>query len=284
MPNRNRLLQSAVHLLCDIPQSAVHSYSGFSSVPQCIDADGSGKVLALHRIIVTIREHVVTQEALSRGGEGIGADKPADGGVIIAALEVVEARFGIVIVASIPERIDRCEVAGLGEDVAPGVVGVGGNLGKACDLVVGSLHPVDRGHVALEVLGEVVFRPGRGPGAPVGNAADAAVLVEGIPKVVGEASIGLVNRLAHGLSVHQVIFSAAAVGAGFAAADSVPVVGIGEAFAPHRDASQPPSFRPGHAIRHLDTTALVRSTPGTFKELVVPHKSGLKICAYTIPF
>ena len=217
-------------------------------VPQ-IFQERPSRVDMVDRVVVTIREHVVPQEALPRRGKGVGAHKPADGGVIIAALEVIESRFGIVVIAAVAEGIDRCEVAGLGEDIAPGIVGVGSDFGKARNLVVGSFHPVDRGHVALEVLGEVVFRPGRGPGSPVGNAADAAVLVEGVAKIVGKAPVGLVDRLAHGFSVYQVIFSAAAVGGSFAAADSAPVVGVGEAFASHRDAPQPPSLGPGHAIR-----------------------------------
>ena len=45
--------------------------------------------------------------------------------VVISALEVVEARLGVVVVAAVAEGVGVCEGAGGGQYLAVGVVGVG---------------------------------------------------------------------------------------------------------------------------------------------------------------
>ena len=44
-------------------------------------------------ITVTIRKHIASQEALTRRSKGIRIDESADGGIVVAALEVVEPGF-----------------------------------------------------------------------------------------------------------------------------------------------------------------------------------------------
>ena len=51
----------------------------------------SGLVREIHRVIQTIREHVVSQEALTGGDEGVGVEEAAPGGVVVAGLQVVQA-------------------------------------------------------------------------------------------------------------------------------------------------------------------------------------------------
>ena len=59
------------------------------------------------RIILAIREHIGAEEAVGvGGGEGVGVNEPADGRVIVAALEVVETRFAVVIIATVAQRVD----------------------------------------------------------------------------------------------------------------------------------------------------------------------------------
>lgn len=59
------------------------------------------------RVILTIREHIGAEEAVGVGGsEGVGVNEPADGRVIIAALEVVEAGLGVVVIATVAQGID----------------------------------------------------------------------------------------------------------------------------------------------------------------------------------
>ncbi len=52
-------------------------------------------------------------------------DEPMVRGVIVAGLEVIEAGFGVVVVAAIAERVNACHTAGGCQDFAPGVVGIG---------------------------------------------------------------------------------------------------------------------------------------------------------------
>ena len=47
--------------------------------------------------------------------------------VVIAGLEVIEARFGIVIVATVAQRVDAGHAAGDRQVIAPSVIGIGRN-------------------------------------------------------------------------------------------------------------------------------------------------------------
>ena len=89
------------------------------------------------RIILAIREHIGAEEAVGiSGGEGVGVDEPAVGKVVVPALEVVETRFAVVIIATVAQRVDVPDEAGLRNlrafvivhgIVAPRAVVVGGN-------------------------------------------------------------------------------------------------------------------------------------------------------------
>ena len=48
-------------------------------------------ICPVHRIVVAIREHIAPEEALAGGGEAVGVDEAADRGVVIAALQIIEA-------------------------------------------------------------------------------------------------------------------------------------------------------------------------------------------------
>ena len=78
-------------------------------------ADFSILIRPHDRIILAIREHIGAEEAVGiSGGEGVGVDEPAVGRVIIAALEVVEAGLGVVIIAAVAKRVDVPDEAGGG--------------------------------------------------------------------------------------------------------------------------------------------------------------------------
>ena len=89
------------------------------------------------RVILTIREHIGAEETVGVGGsEGVGVNEPADGRVIIAALEVVEAGLGVVVIATVAQGIDVPDEGGrsvlhtfviVHGVVAPRAVVVGGN-------------------------------------------------------------------------------------------------------------------------------------------------------------
>ena len=61
------------------------------------------------RIIPTIRKHVIAEEALPGGGEGVGIEEAGCGGIIVAGLEVIELCFGVVDIAPIGEGVEGTE-------------------------------------------------------------------------------------------------------------------------------------------------------------------------------
>ena len=59
------------------------------------------------RVILTICEHIGAEEAVGVGGsEGVGVNEPAVRKGVVPALEVVEARFAVVIVTTVTQGID----------------------------------------------------------------------------------------------------------------------------------------------------------------------------------
>ena len=59
------------------------------------------------RVILTICEHIGAEETVGvSDGEGIRIDEPAVCGVVVPALEVVEARLTVVIVTTVTQGID----------------------------------------------------------------------------------------------------------------------------------------------------------------------------------
>ena len=52
-------------------------------------------------IIIAVGKHIVAQDALAGGGEGVGIEEAGGGGVVVAGMEVIEASFGIVAIASV---------------------------------------------------------------------------------------------------------------------------------------------------------------------------------------
>lgn len=49
-----------------------------------------------NRIITAIGKHIIAQQALAGGGEGIGIDESAEAGDVVAGLEVVQAGFNVL--------------------------------------------------------------------------------------------------------------------------------------------------------------------------------------------
>ena len=59
----------------------------------------------IHRIIQAIRICVMPENALAGGEEDIGGNKPADFGVIVPALEVVETCLLVIDISTVTERV-----------------------------------------------------------------------------------------------------------------------------------------------------------------------------------
>lgn len=137
------------------------------------------------RIILAIREHIGAEEAVGvGGGEGIRVNEPAVGKVVVPALEVVEARFSVVIVAAVTKRVDVPDEAGL-RNLRTFVIVHGIVAPRA--VVVGrgerAVRVQQRNDVALRVENVVVERRGRAVVIDHGERLVAVVIdkLEGLP-------------------------------------------------------------------------------------------------------
>ena len=111
----------------------------------------------INRTISTICKHVIADNSLSGACIAIGINKSANGSVVIAALEIIELRVGIIVVSPVPQGIDLGHAASCLLDLAVGVIAVAGDLGSAA---------VDQiRHISLEI-GDVIVgcRAGRAVG------------------------------------------------------------------------------------------------------------------------
>ena len=53
----------------------------------------AGWIISVHRVIIAIRKHIVPQETLAGAGVGVRVEEPAQNGVVISALEIIEFSF-----------------------------------------------------------------------------------------------------------------------------------------------------------------------------------------------
>ena len=70
-------------------------------------ADFSILIRPHDRIILAICEHIGAEEAVGvGGGEGVGVNEPAVRKVVVPALEVIETRFAVVVIATVAQWVD----------------------------------------------------------------------------------------------------------------------------------------------------------------------------------
>ena len=57
------------------------------------------RIHSADRVVPAVGKHVIAQEALTGGNKGVGVEESAPGGVVITALEIIEASFLDMLVA-----------------------------------------------------------------------------------------------------------------------------------------------------------------------------------------
>lgn len=128
------------------------------TTPPIIDKHGAvvysftGGVTVIDRIVGAVGEHVVAKQTIACGSILVRVDKPGNHRVIITALQIVEACFGIVIIPAIPQRIDVRQAAAGGNELAPGVVLIGGQY-IAVDILNAGDVALLGGHVVAGHIG-----------------------------------------------------------------------------------------------------------------------------------
>ena len=60
------------------------------------------EISSANRIIAAVGEHVITEDALAGGNEGVGVDEAADLRIVITGLQVIEAGILVGILAKTP--------------------------------------------------------------------------------------------------------------------------------------------------------------------------------------
>ena len=92
----------------------------------------------------------MANNALASSCIAIRINEPTNGGIIVSALEVIEASLPVVDIPTVAQRVDICQGARSGNDFPVGVIVV------ACDSVLAGVH--NPHHVPLEVGDVVVHR------------------------------------------------------------------------------------------------------------------------------
>ena len=193
------------------------------------------------RIILAICEHIGAEEAVGvGGGEGVGIDEPAVGEVIVPALEVVKARFAVIIVTTVTQGVDVPDEGGI-----RGLFAVSTMHGIVAPraVVVGrgerAVRVQQRDDIALRVEDVVIKRRGR---AVVINHGERLVAV-----VIDELERLAAPLLPHDLAGERGVIVRRAVDR-FAGADTGHVVGVGDLLAVDRRGGELPSLRPREGI------------------------------------
>ena len=210
------------------------------------------------RIVLAIREHIGAEETVGvGGGEGVGVDEPAVGKVVVPALEVVKARFAVVVVTTVAKRVDVPDEAGLRNlraffivhrIVAPRAVVVG--RGER------AVRVQQRNDVALRVEDVVIELRCLAMLVDHGERLVAVVVheLEGLHRLVNRiVAVARLPLLAHDLAGERGIGIGrrALVGGRvdlLAAADTGHVVGIGDLLAVHRCGGELAALRPREGI------------------------------------
>ena len=178
----------------------------------------------------------------------VGVDEPADGRVIIAALEVVEAGLGVVIIAAVAQGVDVGDAGGISEDFRTAVVHC---AVAPCIIVVERDHSArrikDGRHVTL-CVDKVIVQLRRRPVLIDHREGLAAVVIDELKSVV------IAPSLPHDLAGER------RVGIGritdlLAAADTSHVIGVLHGLAAHDGLCELTPLRP---VEMVVTAVVVR--------------------------
>ena len=244
---------------------------GFSTCPRCgqihntaycrcndLNWEFSLTITVANWVILAICEHIGAEETVGVGGsEGVSVNEPADGRVIIAALEVVKARLTVVIVTTVTQGIDVPDegrirglfaVSTMHGVVAPRAVVVGRHER--------AVRVQQRNDIALRVEDVVVELRCLAMLVDHGERLVAVVVheLEGLHRLVNRiVAVARLPLLAHDLAGERGIGIGrrALVGGRvdlLAAADTGHVVSIGDLLAVHRRGGELAALRPREGI------------------------------------
>ena len=119
--------------MCDTSSVSEKAERTVAAAIHCMTRPAAG-VGHIHRVVEAIRKHVLVQKAITGLHISIPIDKPAGLRVVVSALEIIQPQIGIVVIPSVPYRVDVADERGAGlhnsrgvghgKHLAPRVVGV----------------------------------------------------------------------------------------------------------------------------------------------------------------
>ena len=168
----------------------------------------------------------------------IRINESGDSGVIVSRLEVIEAGFIIVVIATVADWIymgnvirvslQRQDCAGRAFhrcDFAPFVILVTCDqrriIGLGCAIIVAS---VDRHYITLQVLGVIVMGEAGVPGVFHPYAYNRALFIVQEHQRAGKGAVRLILHLRQERGTHPVIVRICAVGVGLPGAQTVGII------------------------------------------------------------
>ena len=126
-------------------------YTIIAKTPRCVTIE--------YWIIIAISEHICAEDTLASGGQTIRIDESSQSGIIITALEIIEAGFHVEVVTTIAQGVELGNMSigdgvalavGGAQGLAPGIVGILGNRVQGIDPTIADmLHELD--HIALQI-------------------------------------------------------------------------------------------------------------------------------------
>ena len=169
---------------------------------------------------------------LTRRGIAVGIDEAADLGIIVAAVEIVEAGFSIVVVTTVADGIDLGDGTGGSQDLAVRVIHI-----AACQRTAGIQ---DHHHIALQVGEEIVHRAVVLHG--VGGTVVGIEEIQNVSGLIGTVVPDLPQQLAAGIGI-----DAGDVARGLAGSHAACIVGEADIGSAIRCGSQAPAVAPAHS-------------------------------------
>ena len=84
----------------------------------------SSGIIAHDRVAITISIHIVAKNTLTSGHIIVGIDKSTNFRIIIPGVQEIHPKLSVEIISTIAQRVDLCQVACCGQNVAVGIIGI----------------------------------------------------------------------------------------------------------------------------------------------------------------
>lgn len=92
-------------------------------IAECAIDAHSTRIGKHNRIVVAVSEEITLQAAVG-AEDGIGAEEPADVGVVVSGVQVVPAGLYVVVIAPVSERVYIGDMGRVTRDIIPDILSI----------------------------------------------------------------------------------------------------------------------------------------------------------------